>query len=55
MAQVHAFTDQALPGRLFRGVKRWLGTEKLDRVRVFEGRYRLAQNIERIATDKQEG
>jgi hypothetical chaperone protein len=40
-AQVHAFTDQGLPGRLFRGVKRWLGTEKLDRLRVFDGRYRL--------------
>jgi hypothetical chaperone protein len=40
-AQVHAFTDQGLPGRLFRGVKRWLATENFDRLRVFEGRYRL--------------
>jgi hypothetical chaperone protein len=48
--QVHAFTDQALPGRLFRGIKRWLGTEKLDRVRVFDGRYRLVALITPILT-----
>src|SRR5262245_19147760 len=35
VARVHAFTDQGQPGRLFRGVKRWLATPKLERVRVF--------------------
>ena len=38
---VHAWTDQALPGRLFRGVKRWLGSSSLDRVRVFDRAYRI--------------
>lgn len=40
-AQVHAFTDRAQPGRLFRGVKRWLGNDKLERVQVFDARYRI--------------
>ena len=39
--QVHAYTDRGLPGRLFRGVKRWLGTASLDHVRVFDRRFRL--------------
>ena len=38
---IHALTDRALPGRLFRGLKRWLGDERLDRVQVFGGRYRI--------------
>lgn len=38
---VHALTDRALPGRLFRGVKRWLGNARLERVRVFHANYRL--------------
>jgi len=39
--KVHAYTDQELPGRLFRGVKRWLGNSAIDRVRVFDARYRI--------------
>ena len=38
---VHALTDRELPGRLFRGLKRWLGDEQIDRVQVFGGRYRI--------------
>ncbi len=39
--EVHAWTDQGLPGRLFRSVKRWLGSATLDRVRVFDAHYRI--------------
>ena len=39
--EVHAFTDQEMPGRLFRGVKRWLGNGSIDRVRVFDSRFRI--------------
>ena len=39
--KVHAFTDRGLPGRLFRGVKRWLGNPSLDGVRVFDRHFRL--------------
>lgn len=38
---VHAYTDRDLPGRLFRSVKRWLGDATLERVRVFDARYRI--------------
>lgn len=38
---VHAWTDQELPGRLFRSVKRWLGNSSLDTVRVFDRSYRV--------------
>jgi hypothetical chaperone protein len=38
---VHAYTDRALPGRLFRGVKRWLGNPSIDGVRVFGRNYRI--------------
>ena len=41
MHAVHAYTDHALPGRLFRGVKRWLGNPSIDRVRVFDRSYRI--------------
>src|SRR5262245_40759990 len=41
VARVHAFTDQGQPGRLFRGVKRWLANRKLERVRVFGARFRV--------------
>jgi hypothetical chaperone protein len=39
--RVHAYTDRGLPGRLFRGVKRWLGNPSVDGVRVFGRNYRL--------------
>jgi hypothetical chaperone protein len=39
--EVHAFTDQEMPGRLFRGVKRWLGNPSVESVRVFDSRYRI--------------
>lgn len=42
---VHALTDLDLPGRLFRGVKRWLGNNRIDRVRVFGSRYRIVALI----------
>ena len=38
---VHAFTDREMPGRLFRGVKRWLGNPALEGVRVFDASYRI--------------
>jgi hypothetical chaperone protein len=38
---VHAFTDRDMPGRLFRSVKRWLGDSAIERVRVFDARYRI--------------
>jgi hypothetical chaperone protein len=41
IAQVHAFVDRDLPGRLFRSVKRWLGDSSLESVRVFERAYRI--------------
>jgi molecular chaperone DnaK (HSP70) len=31
--EVHAWTDPDLPGRLFRSVKRWLGSASVERVR----------------------
>jgi hypothetical chaperone protein len=40
-ARVHAFTDREQPGRMFRGVKRWLGNSALERVQVFDARYRI--------------
>lgn len=39
--EVHAWTDQDLPGRLFRSVKRWLGSETVERVKVFDAHYRI--------------
>ncbi len=39
--EVHAWTDQDLPGRLFRSVKRWLGSASVERVRVFDAHYRI--------------
>jgi hypothetical chaperone protein len=39
--EVHAWTDQDLPGRLFRSVKRWLGSTSVERVRVFDTQYRI--------------
>ena len=39
--RVHAYTDRGLPGRLFRGIKRWLGNPSLDGVRVFDRNVRL--------------
>ncbi len=39
--KVHALTDRDMPGRLFRSVKRWLGDSGLERVRVFDARYRI--------------
>jgi hypothetical chaperone protein len=44
-AHVHAYTDQEQPGRLFRGVKRWLGNDRLDGVRVFDHRFRLVSLV----------
>ncbi len=43
--QVFALTDRALPGRLFRGLKRWLGNSALERVRVFDKSYRIVALI----------
>jgi hypothetical chaperone protein len=42
---VHAYTDKNLPGRLFRGVKRWLGNSTLERVRVFDVHFRIVALI----------
>lgn len=39
--EVPAWTDQDLPGRLFRSVKRWLGSASVERVRVFDAHYRI--------------
>ena len=35
-AHTHAFTDQGMKGRLFRSLKRWLGSSGVDRIRVFD-------------------
>jgi hypothetical chaperone protein len=45
IARVHAFTDQGQPGRLFRGVKRWLANGKLEHVRVFGARFRVVSLV----------
>ena len=45
VARVHAFTDQGQPGRLFRGVKRWLANEKLEKVRVFGSDFRVVSLV----------
>jgi hypothetical chaperone protein len=45
VARVHAFTDQGQPGRLFRGVKRWLANEKLESVRVFGSQFRIVSLV----------
>lgn len=45
VARVHAFTDQGQPGRLFRGVKRWLANEKLESVRVFGTQFRVVSLV----------
>ncbi len=36
---VHANVDRDLPGQLFRGLKKWLGYQRLDRVRVLDKEY----------------
>jgi hypothetical chaperone protein len=41
VADVHAFTDLDMPGRLFRSLKRWLGDPNVERVRVFAKPYRI--------------
>lgn len=43
--KIHALVDRGQPGRLFRGLKRWLGYSSLDRVRVFDRRYRIVALI----------
>ncbi|MCP5042374.1 MAG: Hsp70 family protein, partial [bacterium] len=54
VVRIHAFTDRELPGRLFRSLKRWLADGKLDRVRVFDGRYRLVALVTPILAHMQE-
>jgi hypothetical chaperone protein len=51
---VHAFTDQDLPGRLFRSLKRWLGQASVERVRVFDRPYRIVALVTPILTHVQE-
>jgi hypothetical chaperone protein len=41
----HAWTDQELPGRLFREIKSWLGREDIERIWVFERPFTLAALI----------
>lgn len=36
VAHTHAFTDQGMKGRLFRSLKRWLGSSGVDTLRVFD-------------------
>ncbi len=38
---VHAMTDRGLPGRLFRGLKRWLGEPSVEYLRVFGTDFRV--------------
>ncbi len=52
---VYAETDQDMPGRLFRGVKRWLGNRSLDRVRVFDASYRIVALVTPILAALREG
>ena len=53
-AHVHAFTDQDMPGRLFRSVKRWLGNASVDRVRVFDAHYRIVALVTPMLTHLRE-
>lgn len=39
--QANAWTDQDLPGRLFCGIKSWLGNGNIDRVKIFEKSFSL--------------
>ncbi len=39
--ETHALTDVNMPGRLFRGIKTWLGDKGLERVQVFNKKYKL--------------
>ncbi len=52
--QVFALTDRAMPGRLFRGLKRWLGNRELERVRVFDKNYRIVALITPILLQLQQ-
>ncbi|MCP4004420.1 MAG: Hsp70 family protein [bacterium] len=51
---VHAYTDRDMPGRLFRSVKRWLGDASLERVRVFDSRYRIVALLTPMLTSLRE-
>ena len=46
-----AFHDGALPGRLFRGIKRLLGSDSAERTPIFERRFRLVALITPILVD----
>lgn len=41
----HAWTDQDLPGRLFRGIKSWMGDPDLERIRIFGKSFALTALI----------
>jgi len=55
---VHTNVDRDLPGQLFRGLKKWLGYERLDRVRVLDEEYqtqaRIAPILEHIRRSAEE-
>lgn len=48
--QIHAWVDNEMPGRLFRGLKRWLGTKDLESIFVFGQRQNLAELLGMILT-----
>lgn len=39
--QANAWTDQNMPGRLFRGIKSWLGNPEIDRVMIFNKSFNI--------------
>jgi hypothetical chaperone protein len=47
-AFTHAFTDQEMKGRLFRSLKRWLGSSSVDSLRVFNERRTIVDLISHI-------
>ncbi|WOO39500.1 Hsp70 family protein [Rubellicoccus peritrichatus] len=43
--QANAWTDQNIPGRLFRGIKSWLGNSDVDRVKIFNKSFNITALI----------
>jgi len=49
-AQVHQFTNQNIMGRLFRGLKTWLGYQDFENIRIFDQRYEVSELLSQIFT-----
>lgn len=44
-AYTHAFTDQGMKGRLFRGLKKWLGASSVERFKIFDESFTMVELI----------